>query len=401
MSRASIARNDRVVITGWGLISPLGHSAWETFSRLCAGKTIADRAHPVPPDIGPVALVQALGSVAVARHTATDPLVELTERVAREATVMAGIKPGGLDCTIATSKGAMHALIGAVHGQRRRTALAPPPIADASLAIALGPHGYLSHHLQMRLGVHPLGQTVAACASGLTAVHDAHLKLTRWQRGGGPSRILVVSGEASLVPLFIHSYRRLGVLPPLTPDQYRGRPLDHRRNGFVLAELAGAVVLESVARPQPGQIELVDTATASDSYDLIRAAPGMPALSRVAQRLLAARQVDLLHPHATGTVDHDPAELAALAIWARSAPDLYACKGALGHGLGASGLVSLVVACMCAKAGCRPPMPWLDEPIDTVGLSLTRNPAPHPPRTHAVFGAGFGGHVAGAVIRQH
>lgn len=407
MPRTQPSNTSRVVISGFGLITPLGHSAWETFSALLAGRTISDRSADLPPDIDPVRLVQALGSVSVARHTPTDPAVELAERAAREAMFMAKVGPGDVGCIVGASKGATHALLAACEGQKKTQGhrggrRSMPKPHDADLAVALGPHGYLCHHLSQRLGVKAVPAVVAACASSLTALHVARMSLLGGSRLAGADRVLVVTVEASLLPLFIHSYRRLGVLMPLTAEGYRGYPLDHRRRGFLLSELAAAVVLERVDRPRPGQIELVDTAVASESYDLIRTAPDMAALSRVAQQLLQHRTIDLLHPHATGTTEHDPAELAAVAPHLTGQPDVYACKGALGHGLGAAGLVSLVLACLCATTGRRPPMPWLEQPIEAGNLKLQHGGQSDPQTmsTHAVFAAGFAGHVAGAVVRQ-
>src|SRR5262249_26413210 len=102
--------------------------------------------------------------------------------------------------------------------------------------------------------------------------------------------------------------------------------------------------------------------------------------------------------HAPGTLDHDAVELDVYQKVCANRPLLYASKGALGHGLGASGLVSLVIACLSARAAKIPPMPWLDEPLDSP--LLTRPHENADVTTPAIFAAGFGGHVAGAVIRH-
>ena len=213
-----------------------------------------------------------------------------------------------------------------------------------------------------------------------------------------------------MLPLFVRSYERLGVLAPLRVGGYVGRPLDRGRCGFVLGEIGAAVVLEATeggGRPGVGgAVELVDTAVGSDGGDLIRTSGDMPGLRAVAGRLLRGRGVDLVHPHATGTLSHDPAELGALSagLGGRASGggpvDVYASKGAIGHGLGASGLASLVIACMCGRAGRRPPMPWLRDPIrDGEGVfSISAEGLGGAVGRQAVFAAGFGGHVAGAVI---
>lgn len=405
-----------IVIAGWGLITPLGLSAWSTFSSLLQGKTIADRCANLPQDLDPVALVRAIGCVASAQHTSSDPALELAERAAREALAMARADPAQIPAVIGASKGAMHALATAVSEclpkdssrYHHKASTLNSARFDAAECVALGPHSYLSRRLQQRL---PLGSTtniVAACASGLTALHHARLLLMRPVLPDQPPRVLVLSYESSLMPYIIYSYDRLGVLAPLDPLRYRALPLDRRRAGFMLSEMGVAIVLEAVDQPQPGQVLLLDTAVSTEGYDLIRPAPGMPALRRVAQQLFANRRIDVIHPHATGTPDHDPTELQAYAATLQQPdpPDLYACKGALGHGLGASGLASLVIACLCAKTGTRPPMPWLQDPISSpipIRSAPPGAPSKHagPDRasTHAVFACGFAGHVAGAVIQ--
>lgn len=412
----------RVLIAGFGLVSPLGGSAWQTFSALLKGKTLAHRARQLPHDLNVTDLVRATGAVIAAQHTATDPSVDLAERAAREAAMMAGIDPAGLSGFIGTSKGAVHALSAAFTSRQpreNRSALCPAPPQDADLAVALGPHGYLSHHLRQRLRLGVIHHHVAACASSLTALHYARRSLLN-ARSSSDTRYptpdtrnndyaLVMTSEASLLPLFIHSYRRLGVLAPQTPDTYNERPMDKSRQGFVLCEAGAAVLLRRVPieqEPMPGETELLDTATACEAFDIIRPSPTMPALRRIAEQLFTGRDIDVIHPHAPGTPDHDPAELSVYAdvikhLDQKETPNLYACKGALGHGLGAAGLTALVLACLCAKTRQTPPMPWLTDPIDSP-LPLTPQASSlKPTTTHAVFAAGFAGHTAGAVVKHH
>lgn len=394
----------RVVLAGLGLVSPLGVGAWPTFRALLDGRCITDRRANFEAGADPVAVVQGVGHVATARRAADDPTAELAERAAREACGEAGVEPTGLPAWLGTSKGAVAAAMG--------PATAPPDRMGAmrAAAVALGPQGFLSHRLAVRLGAAVRGHHVAACASSLLAL-DAALRTLR--RDPSRDHALVVTAEAALLPLFIHSYRRLGVLADATPEGYTQKPLDADRKGFVLAELAAAVVLRALpegAEPGPGDIELVDTAVAGEAYDMVRPSPHMAAVGRVAASLLAGRPIDVLHPHAPGTADHDPTELRALADvlnaereWtqAHRPVRVYAVKGGLGHGLGAAGLVSLVVAACCARARRRPPMPWLTRVMPGSGLPLSANRESLPEdSSHAVFAAGFGGPTAGALIRR-
>ena len=399
----------RVVIAGVGLVTPLGVGAWPTFRALLAGRTVSDRLSGLEEGTEAVALVRAIGGVASAGHGATDPTVELAERAAREAAGEAGVGLAGLPTWVGASKGA----IGGAECEVRSATEAP----EAAALWALGPHGYLTHHLRRRTGITVRGGAVAACASGLAAMDQARRHLLHLPSDFAPRTshfALVTSAESALTPLFIHSYRRLGVLAPLTVHGYHQRPLDERRGGFVLAAAGAAVVLRRLppgVAPLPGQVELIDTATACDAYDMIRPAPGQPALRHVAERLFRGRDIAVLHPHAPGTADHDPEELTALAAalavsGQRSAvgrpPAVYANKGALGHSLGSSGLVSLVIAALAARTGRLPPMPWLGCPLRNCPLPPNATPCIDAKRRHAchaVFASGFGGHVAGAVLR--
>lgn len=414
----------RIILAGFGLITPLGNSAWETYRALLAGRTLADRTAKYEPDLPPIDIAKGLGKVSVAGHSAIDPAVELAERAAREAAAMAGVPLTGLPTFLGTSKGAVARL-----SERTGRGLAITE-ADA-LNVALGPHGYLAHCLAQRTGLVPRTHRVAACASSLYALDTARRALAHGIASDQGEFALVLTADAALTPAFISSYRRLGVLAELTLDGYRQRPLDQRREGFMLAETGAAVLLRRLPvgqQPAAGAIELVDTACASEAQDMIRTRPTMPALEHVARRLLPGRRIDVLHPHAPGTRVHDPAELSTLLrvlgsdpdrfslppddSGTRWPPDVYAVKGAIGHGLGAAGLASLVVAALALTTGKRPPMPWLDHPIAFMAGSAGPNPAlsldtgyskPVPcdrSGTHGVFAAGFGGHTAGVVIRR-
>ncbi|MEM8737597.1 MAG: beta-ketoacyl synthase N-terminal-like domain-containing protein [Planctomycetota bacterium] len=403
-----------MIVAGVGLLTPLGNSAWETFSALLAGRRLTDRVVGLEPDTAPVPLAQGLGGVSVGRHTATDPTVELAERAAREAAAEAGVSLAEVPTWLGTSKGAVTAL-GETGMDEAGQPANPLPLRLAQ-AVALGPHGYLSLHLAQRTGVEVRRHTVAACASSLTALHQARLALLPGSgTPAGPDHALVVTAEAALLPIFIHSYQRLGVLAPLTLDGYRERPLHAERPGFVLAEAGAAVLLKRLPpgqAPRPGQIELLDTDIATEAHDLIRPSPTMDALGAIAQRLVAGRPIAALHPHAPGTPEHDPLELRVLGDVLRQRPHpfheephppaVYANKGALGHTLGSAGLVSLVLATLAARTRKLPPMPWLDRPLAHTPLPLTARPVLPPDSNggHLVTAAGFAGHVAAALIQR-
>lgn len=389
----------KIVIRGLGLITPLGTGPWAVYRALMQGRTLADRASALPADVAGFDLVRALGSVSIAQHAGGDPSVELAEHAARQALTDAGVEASNLPCFLGVSKGAMHALASAAGTLLGTHPHFPPPrLREAHLAVTLGPAGFLAHELRRRLKLGIVLPWIAACASSLTALHHARLAMLH-DTAGDFKRVLVLTSEAALLPQFIGSYANMGVLPPLTAKGYRGCPLDDQRAGFMLAEQGAAVLLERAEQVRSGEMELVSTAAANEACDLVQPSKDMQALTHVAASLLGGEMPAMLHPHATGTQDHDPAELAAYArVLGRGRPALYACKGALGHGLGAAGLVSLVLAAVIARTRKAPPMPWLQSPAST-DWNLKAAPGEIPAGPHAVFAAGFAGHVAGAVIR--
>jgi 3-oxoacyl-(acyl-carrier-protein) synthase len=208
-----------------------------------------------------------------------------------------------------------------------------------------------------------------ACASGLGALVRAAMMI----RTGEVDRALVVAAEASVHPLFIGCFDRLGVLPP---EGGVCRPMDERREGFLVSEAAAAVCLEaasesdSAARPWA----VVDRfALGGDATHLTGSDPDGAALRRLLKDVTAGRAIDLVHAHATGTTFNDPIEVAAYEdVVGEGSPLVYSHKGALGHSLGASGLVSIVLNCMAHRTGIVPGNVRTERPIRSGGATPLR-----------------------------
>jgi len=396
-------------ITGVGLVTPLGRSTWKTASARLAGRTIADRLASAPEGADALTLARLTGGSSFAGFTTSDPAVELAERAAREALADArrDRDDASLDepwpTIVASSKGAIGALlgIGAAGAEHHRDGRAT--VRAGRQAAALGPHAYLAGELRDRLGLDEITCVVSACATSLAALDQASRRFAAGQR-----RVLIVAVESAMHPLFVHAYRRLGVLAPVSPTvEHRGRPLDRSRAGFTLNECAAAVALErddsfnSRQRSRGGgaHAKLLTTACMTQPHDLVRAATRFATLTTLTRRLITSdRPIALLQPHATGTRDNDEREMQALAdaFGEQSVKTpVYASKGALGHPLGAAGLVNVVLGCLFARIGQRPPMPWLEDPIATA-FPLRAEAEPISRGAQVCVSAGFGGHIAGA-----
>jgi 3-oxoacyl-[acyl-carrier-protein] synthase II len=230
----------------------------------------------------------------------------------------------------------------------------------------------------------------AACASGLHGLIRAVMLL----RSGTVRRALVVAAEASVHPLFLGSFNRLGVLCPAGEPC---RPFDTRRRGFHIADAAAAVCLE-LDGPVGGGIFIDRVAIAGDASHLTGSNTDGRVLRHVLQSVVAGGPVDFIHAHGTGTILNDQIELAAIDSVVDHQVPVFSHKAALGHTLGASSLVSVVLTAESHRRSITLPNVATDRPIEsryalvestsrtlTIGRSL-------------VTAAGFGGAIAAVTI---
>ena len=349
----------RVAIAGTGMLTALGCSGGATWDALLAGRFIGTHG-PVPRSYGREARITGLAldaaqeAIAAGRWGADD------------------IRETGL--VVGTSKGPVESWIA---GSLECTGL-----AEVATKVA--------HNLGISGG--PLLTMSAACASGLHALIRGAMLI----RSGECQRVLVVAAEASLHPIFIASFQRLGVIPP---TGLGCRPFDEERRGFLMSEAAAAVCLEAEdadSPPSPDTVCVERFAMGGDATHLTAS----DAQGRVLRRLLAhvidARSVDLVHAHGTGTIQNDPVELAAIEATASptSSPIIYSHKGALGHSLGASGLLSVVLNCQMHRRAVVLPNVSTTTPLHTRRVTIPRDASERPIQRSLALAAGFGGPVA-------
>jgi 3-oxoacyl-[acyl-carrier-protein] synthase II len=342
-------------ITGMGLLTPLGNSAPHNWQALLAGAHITDHAR--------------IDSPATSRAT------QFALRAAREALADAGSP--SLDDTaliVGTSKGPVEDWLA--------SSVATSSSCDFGL-------GAIANHLARTLYIPGPRLTVStACSSGLHALIRGAMVI----QSGEASRVLVVATEASVHPLFIGSFERLGILPP---TGFGCRPFDLDRRGFVMSEAAAAVVLD--ARPAPGSVAIDRFAMAADASHLTRNSDDALPLKACLRRVIASDPVDLVHAHGTATPHNDSTELAVLEdcfTGAPVAPHLYSHKGAIGHSLGAAGLVSVVLNVLAHRHGTIPPNVQTRNPMPTARVKLEPVTVTRPVRRSIAVAAGFGGQIA-------
>lgn len=358
------------VITGLGLITPLGHCAVDTFDALCAGQTVGDIGR-IPGD---------LNMAAAARVSV------LARSAAREAIAQAGWNGPRLHATalvVGTSKGPVDAWI---------ESPGHPRIERASDDFGLSSTAaFLAADLKI---AGPRLTISGACASGLLALIRGAMLLAH----GEAERVLVVAAESSLHPLFAGSFSRLGVL---APPGVGCRPFDQRRAGFVLGEAAAAVTLEMGKGGQRSIAAVEAFALGADASHLTHGDPDGVTLQSILRNALVGKgDVDLVHAHGTGTVANDSVELAVLerVLPPQTNPSLYSHKAALGHTLGAAGLVAVVINCMAHQRSMIPPNVNTTAPLATRRLRIDQTPRRRAVRRSVAVAAGFGGAIAAVTL---
>ena len=353
-------------ITGIGLVTALGHTAAQTWDALLAGRAIDDHAKvgiEFPPGLPRVS--------------------QLALRAAREALAGKDRPLAETALVVGTSKGPVEWWLGP-----------PSTLSDVKPPIWEGLSQVATDLARQLLVEGPRITVSAACASGLLAlIRGAMLIESRQTR-----RALVVAAEASVHPLFVGSFRRLGVLPA---QGVGCRPFDAARDGFLMSEAAAAVLLERDVRGPGVLIERYGLG--ADATHLTGIDPDGESLRYLLRTATAGKGVDVVHAHGTGTAVNDPVELDAIDSCIRipdPPPSVYSHKGALGHSLGAAGLVSVVINCMMHRHGMVPPNVHTTQPIASSRVRIRRDAHRRTVRRSVALAAGFGGPLAVVVLKS-
>jgi 3-oxoacyl-[acyl-carrier-protein] synthase II len=252
---------------------------------------------------------------------------------------------------------------------------------------------------------------VSACATGAHAIGEA------WEtiRRGDADRMLAGGVEAAIHEAVLGGFASMRALSTRNDDPERAsRPFDAGRDGFVIGEGAGMLVLEALdsaeARGAEPLAELVGYGATADAAHITLPSPGGAGAVRAARRALekaglAVNEVDHVNAHATSTPEGDRAELQGLRTlfgdWAPRVP-VTANKSMLGHTLGAAGAIESITTIQTLRTGVIPPTINLEQPDEAaVGLDLTPGTAARRDVRVALNNSfGFGGQNAALVFRR-
>jgi 3-oxoacyl-[acyl-carrier-protein] synthase II len=265
----------------------------------------------------------------------------------------------------------------------------------------------ISHRFQLH---GPCLCPVAACATGLVSLQRGYDLIG----DGYCDVVLAGSSDASLLPIVLGSFKRLGVLSRnVDVPSAACRPFDRNRSGFVIGEGAAVFVLErwedAVARGANIYAEWLAGGLAADATSLTGLDPSGEPLARLIGDVLRRGgvqpdEIDYINLHGTATEQNDVYETRAVKrAFGAAAPSVRcsSIKGAVGHLLGAAGSVEMAAMLLAVRDGIIPPTVNLTLPDPECDLDYTPQLAARQPvRTAMKLSLGFGGHLAAAVVRR-
>jgi 3-oxoacyl-[acyl-carrier-protein] synthase II len=266
-----------------------------------------------------------------------------------------------------------------------------------------GPAAHVGMQIGARAGVHT---PVSACASGAEAVAYG-LDLIELDRAD----VVVVGGtECCIHPLTISGFAQMQAMSTRNDEPERAsRPFDKGRDGFVLGEGAGALVIErrssAEARGRDPYAVLAGAGITADSYDLVAPDPdgtGQRRAARLALERSGVAAADVVHvnAHATSTPAGDAAEARWIADLLGEQTVVTATKSMTGHLLGAAGAIESIASVLAVRHDVVPPTINLDDPDDGVVVDVPRQAREMTVPAALNDSFGFGGHNVALLFRK-
>jgi len=405
-----------VLVTGLGATTPLGGDVASTWAGLLAGRsgvTVNEEewAAELPVRIIARLAEEPTEKIERVRARRLDRVEQLALVAAREAWADAGfgegpsdaVDPERLAVVVGSGIGGALTLLGQwdilrEKGPRRVSPLTVP------MLMPNGPAAYVGLEVGAKAAVHA---PVSACATGAEAIARG-LELIR----SGAVDVVVAGGaEACIHPLPLAGFSAMRAMSTRNDEPERAsRPFDKGRDGFVLGEGAGIVVLERAehARARGARVHgiLAGAGVTADGYDIVQPDPSGAGQSRAIKLALVSgglstSDIQHVNTHATSTPVGDTAEVAAIRDAVGNHPILTATKSMTGHLLGAAGAVEAIATILALREGLIPPTINLEDRDDEVDLDVVAGSARKIELTAAVNDSfGFGGHNVALAFRR-
>lgn len=408
----------RVVVTGLGLVTPLGTGVDKTWTALCEGKSGIGRitrfdASSFPSqiaaevkDFDPADFIEKKEikkmdrfihfGVAAAKMAVEDAKLQVTEANEESVGVYVGSGMGGLPAIEATYAKLIEG------GVKKISPFFIPMtiinLVSGQIALMVGAKG-------------PNSAVVTACATGTHAIGDAFKIIQR-----GDADVMIAGGtESTISPLGIGGFCAMRALSVRNDDPEKAsRPFDAMRDGFVMGEGAGVVVLEelSIAECRGAKIyaEVKGYGMTGDAYHITAPSPEGEGAARCLRMSLkdaglSTEEISYINAHGTSTKFNDENETAAIkSVFGKRAYGIpvSSTKSMTGHLLGAAGGIEAVFSILSIEKGIIPPTINYEFPDPECDLDYVPNKA-RPAKIHAVISNsfGFGGTNACLVFQKY
>ena len=360
----------RVVVTGLGALTPVGLDMESTWEALVDGRSGIAPITAFDASEYPCPIAGELKGFEPAQHVdgkllrRIDRSSVLAMAAARQAVEDARLDlerqtPGSVGIVLGTGVGGAYMFVEnqLVMDERGARRVSPfmitnslPDTASGLIAIALGARG-------------PNMAITAACATGGAAVGEAAELIRR-----GEAEVIITGGfEAPLRPLYYAGFNAMRALAEHDDPRQASRPFDADRNGFVISEGAGVLILEdldhALARGARIHAEWLGSATASDAVDMVASADDGRGITHAMRQALdlggvEPATVDYVNAHGTSTPMNDRVETHAIREVFGGHADRLAVsstKSMLGHMMGAAGAVEAAIAVMACREQTAPP----------------------------------------------
>jgi 3-oxoacyl-[acyl-carrier-protein] synthase II len=407
---------ETVVVTGLGATTPLGGDVASTWAAMLAGQSGVRRltepwAERLPVRIAASAAADPAEIVGRVQARRMDRCEQFALVASREAWADAGapeLDPERLGVAVTTGIGGIGSTLAAYdilnsQGWQRISPYTVPMLMPNGAA------GWISMELGAHAGAHCM---VSACASGAEAIGYGIDMI----RSGRADVVMAGGTEAAIMPLNIGAFAVMRAMSTRNDEPERAsRPFDKARDGFVLGEGAGMLVLESLAHARARGARIYAVAAgagySSDAYHIAHPAPDGSGVTAAIGRALADARVDpeqVVHvnAHATSTPEGDALEAQALVKALGPAADgviVTSTKSMTGHLLGGAGAIESVAAILALRDQVAPPTINLEDLDDGVSVDIATEPRPLAKRGAEPMAVvnnafGFGGHNVSLVF---
>ena len=411
----------RVVVTGTGVVSPVGNNVADYWKNLLDGVCGIDFITSIPTDDLPVKIAGEVKDFNPADYGIEPPFARKQDKftiyavaAAKQAMDEAGlstaedgnIDPMKLGVYVGSGIGGFSTMVRETEKLMKEGAKWVSPLFIPTMISNIAAGNIAIRHNACG----PCLPVVTACATSTHAIGEAYRAI----KHGYADAIIAGGTEAAIIPVGIAGFANAKALSRSEDPKYASLPFNANRGGFVMAEGAGMLLLEeyehAVARGAEIIAEVCGYGNTCDAHHVTAPRPdGVTQAAAIRQSLdeagYTSDDVLYINAHGTGTALNDVAETAAFKL--ALGEDAYkahisSTKGSTGHMLGAAGAVEAIASVLALKNGIVPPTINLDEIEPECDLDYTPNSPVEAPLTIAVSDSlGFGGHNGCVAFRRY